>query len=43
MEKIDRLKFWVTMKAKKYAENKEQIKSVAFKDGKGKVRVGGFF
>ncbi len=35
MEKIDRSKFQVTLKAKKYAENKEQIESVAFKDGKG--------
>jgi hypothetical protein len=36
-EKIDRSKFRVTLKAKKYVENKEQIESMAFKDGKGKV------
>jgi hypothetical protein len=34
-KKIDRSKFWVTQKAKKYAENKEQIESMAFKDGEG--------
>jgi hypothetical protein len=36
-EKTDRSLFWATLKVKKYAENKEQIESVAFKDGEGKV------
>ncbi len=39
MEKTDRSQFWATLKVKKYAENKERIKRVAFKfkDGEGKV------
>ncbi len=36
-EKTDRSLFRVTLKVKKYAENKEQIESMAFKDGEGKV------
>jgi hypothetical protein len=36
-EKIDRSEFWKTVKAKKYLENKEQIKSVAFNNGEGTV------
>ncbi len=37
MEKTDRSEFLATLKAKKYVENKEQIESVAFNDGEGKV------
>jgi hypothetical protein len=36
-EKIDRSEFQKTVKAKKYLENKEQIESVAFDNGEGKV------
>ncbi len=36
-EKIDRSEFRKTVKAKKYLENKEQIESVAFNNGEGKV------
>jgi hypothetical protein len=36
-EKIDKSQFWATVKAKKYSENKEQIESLAFNDGKGMV------
>jgi hypothetical protein len=43
MEKTDRLEFWATLKVKKYAENKEQIESVAFNDSEGKISAGGFF
>jgi hypothetical protein len=36
-ETTDRSQFWATLKVKKYAENKERIESVAFKDGEGEV------
>jgi hypothetical protein len=36
-EKIGRSEFWKTVKAKKYSKNKEQIESVTFEDGEGKV------
>ncbi len=36
-KKTDRSQFRATLKVKKYAESKEQIESVAFKDGEGKV------
>ena len=39
-EKSDRSEYWVTLKAKKFAESKKRVESMAFEDGEdgeGKV------